>query len=213
MNILQRLSRVRLLKERVQNVEYRLLHPIEPSVSAGYLNWEPLLSCDMLETFRAVPRLEFWDIGAAFGVFSLLAAGSRPDARVTSLEPYGPRNICCRLNTLGAPQIKLLKAYLGNRVAPPGQHTLASLEALRGAAPTVMKMDIEGGEFEALMPSLDWLRAKRPILFLEFHEGIMKRSGKNPAALLEAIKSVGYQVTQVDHHASSLVDNYVLKCI
>jgi hypothetical protein len=212
MNIIHRLARVRLLKERVQNVEYRLLHPMEPSVSAGYLNWEPLLSSDMLKTFRAVPKLEFWDIGAAFGVFSLLAARSRPDVRVTSLEPYGPRNMCCRFNTMGEPHIKLLKAYLGNRVAP-GHHTLASLEELRGAAPTVIKMDIEGGEFEALMSSLDWLKAKKPILFLEFHEGIMKRSGRQPAALLEAIKGVGYQVTPMDHHTSSLVDNYVLKCV
>ena len=76
-----------------------------------------------------------------------------------------------------------------------------------------MKMDIEGGEFDALMPSLDWLKAKKPILYIEFHEGIMKRSGKDPAALLEAIKDVGYQVTPVDHHESSLVDNYVLKCV
>jgi hypothetical protein len=212
MNIIHRLARVRLLKERVQNVEYKLLHPMEPSVSEGYLNWEPLLSSDMLETFRAVPKLEFWDIGAAFGVFSLLAARSRRDARITSLEPYGPRNKCCWLNTLGEPNIKLLKAYLGNKVAP-GHHTLASLEAVCGASPTVIKMDIEGGEFDALMPSLDWLKANKPILYIEFHEGIMRRNGKDPMALLETIKGVGYRVTPVDHHKSLLVDNYVLKCV
>lgn len=211
MNIINRLGRVRLLKERVGNVEYRLLHPMEPSVNAGYLNWEPKLSNAMLEAFRSVPKLEFWDVGAAFGVFSLLAARSRPDARVTSLEPYRPRNICCRLNTFNEPNITLLKAFLGDKVGD-GFHTLASLEKLRGAPPSVIKMDIEGGEFEALMPSLDWLRERKPIMFIEFHEGIMRRSKKDPDALLEALKGIGYKITMVDHHDSALVDNYVIKC-
>ena len=211
MNIISRLLRVRLLNEQVDDISYKLLHPLEPSVSGGYLNWEPKLSTEMLNTFRSINRLEFWDIGAAFGVFSLLAAHSRDDARVTSLEPYLPRNICCRLNTASNKKISVIKTFLGDKTGD-GFHTFSSLAQFRGTPPTVIKMDIEGGEYDAIMSSLEWLKINKPIMFIEFHEGIMRRNNKSPEDLLSSIKSIGYSIEEVDHHDSSLIDNYVIKC-
>lgn len=212
MNLIARLSRVRWMREKVQDVEYRLLHPIEPSYQDGHLNWEPRLANELLEAFRSGPTLNFWDVGAAFGVFSLLAAHSRPDAKVTALEPYLPRHVCCRMNTLPASNVRLLKTYLSGHVAP-GHETLSSLHKRLGSPPTIIKMDIEGGEFEALMSSLDWLREHKPMMFIEFHEGIMRRQGLNPDALMAAIKDIGYQVSMVDHHEAGMIDNYVIKCV
>lgn len=51
-------------------------------------------------------------------------------------------------------------------------------EWLRGAPPNLIKMNIEGGEFELLPAMKEWLRENRPKLLLSFHAAQLREAGR-----------------------------------
>jgi len=57
----------------------------------------------------------------------------------------------------------------------------------------VMKMDVEGFEWEAILGSPDVFRNKRiSVLMVEIHDAIMRGRGKSPEDLVDFLKSTGY---------------------
>ena len=65
-----------------------------------------------------------------------------------------------------------------NIVKVPGLGPGAWGEWLRGAPPSLIKMDIEGGEFDLLPAMGEWLRENRPKLLLSFHAGPLREAGR-----------------------------------
>ena len=74
----------------------------------------------------------------------------------------------------------------------------------------LIQMDIDGAEYEALLSAENWLKEHKPTILLEFHENIMNNTGRNPQLLLDLFDRLGYAVTKVDHHDTS-IGNYVLE--
>lgn len=70
--------------------------------------------------------------------------------------------------------------------------TLETLSRRSGLTPTHVKIDVEGDEDAVLRGGEALLRSARPILFLELHGGILRRSGRSPEAVLRDLRSLGY---------------------
>jgi FkbM family methyltransferase len=152
----------------------------------------------------------FFDVGAYLGPFTLLAAHIvGPQGRVIAFEPDPvPRAVLERNVAInGASNVEVVPFAVGDHdgsvrfsasgdsvahVVPAGgievrQVTLDGFCAEREITPTVIKVDIEGGEALALRDStvVQGLRE----LFVEIHEPALRAQGIDPVALLDALGS------------------------
>lgn len=155
------------------------------------------------------PDSVFYDVGANSGYYSLVAA--RFCSTVYAFEPM-PRNIQrfkrnMRLNRLR--NVTLFEVAVAARSAESRFRYGTNTEegclddsgdiAVRSVAldellpsitlPHIMKMDIEGGEFDALRGALTVLRKARPTIFLATHGAEVHRS------CLDLLRAQGYRIT------------------
>ncbi|MES3001712.1 MAG: FkbM family methyltransferase [Pseudomonadota bacterium] len=153
----------------------------------------------------------FYDIGANVGFFSLLAATR--GARVVAFEPL-ERNVellgrNMALNHLGDVVMLVQSAvaresgkalFASERSASMGQLSSTHgvevsvlalddfIAAENARAPTVIKMDIEGAESEALVGAQELLRTHRPAIYLSTH------GWQQNHACWSLLESLGYRM-------------------
>lgn len=162
-----------------------------------------------------------YDIGAQYGLFSVLAGTSTPDASIVAFEPMRGANIRTRLN-LAAHNIsgttvqagltnaeKELPAWLSN--TDVGVDTLTTGDAIRKERgipqPSVIKMDIEGAEKYALEGLTETLSDENcRAVFIELHpEGCFDAPGYEDvgltddeiAAARQLLENAGFRVSEV----------------
>ena len=166
------------------------------------------------------------DIGAQFGLFSLLAAQrTGPQGRVFAFEP-APHNLeLLRRNVEEnlRPNITIVPKAVGNRRGTvrlflyegSDSHSLyqdsrmptrgtaqvecITIDEFLGDQPTdVIKMDIEGHELHALEGMEETLR-RNPglILFAEFVPSCLRRAGVDPQAYLERLHRLGLNFRKI----------------
>lgn len=144
--------------------------------------------------------MTFYDIGANVGYFTLL--GSRlvgEPGHVVAFEPV-PRNMKYlkeHISINGIENAILLEAAVSNTSgivtfaegSNPSMGTVSSEGVLEVSSvtldgilqsrsipkPDVIKMDIEGGELDALRGAVELLRVHRPVLFLATHGDEVRR--------------------------------------
>lgn len=132
---------------------------------------EPVLSRLLIEELESA-RAEsvYWDIGSALGYFVSIAGTLIPPERVHAFEPgsnhgylaYNNRRLfdgCVHTNKVFATHASDEKS---------GAIALDDYARRRGD-PTVVKIDVDGGEGEVIEGALETLRRARPVLFLEVH--------------------------------------------
>lgn len=170
---------------------------------------------------RLGPGMEFVDVGAFLGYFTLAAAVRvGPEGRVWAFEPRAAnrrliersvrRNRLTQVSVsglaLGAspgrasltrppnPSMgRLLAAGEQARGATPiAVTTLDAWCAESGARPSLIKIDVEGGELGVLAGSAETLRRYRPLLLVEAHCG--RHLSASPARLVEWLGAAGYRV-------------------
>lgn len=61
-----------------------------------------------------------------------------------------------------------------------------------GVTPNVIKLDIEGYEYEAIKGSVAFLTECRPVLFLELHLNYLEQRKLSPKAVVELLQRCGY---------------------
>lgn len=152
----------------------------------------------------------FYDVGANVGFFSLLAASR--GARVVAFEPL-QRNVellrrNMALNQVG--DVMLVQSAVARTsgkalFSSDGSASMGQLSSTRGVevsvvaldefvaagrapAPTVIKMDIEGAESEALAGARELLRTRRPTIFLSTH------GWQQNQACWSFLESLGYRM-------------------
>lgn len=78
--------------------------------------------------------------------------------------------------------------------------TLETLAVRTASSPTHLKIDVEGQEDAVIRGGERVLREDKPILFLELHGGLLRRSGRSPLAVLERLRSYGYCRFEIAGH-------------
>lgn len=167
------------------------------------------------------------DAGANIGVITgQLADKVGPAGRVHAFEPL-PRNIA-RLERLreenGLSQVTVHPVALGAvagtaelRLPGVGGGAYASFTAswidegrlevdvrtvdgeLDGAAPSLMKIDVEGFEYQVLQGACQTLAEHRPLLFLEVNHAILKDAGSSGAEFLQLVEEQFDYIVSPEH--------------
>lgn len=160
------------------------------------------------------------DLGAHIGYYTLLASGLvGPAGRVYAFEPH-PRNAWylrrhMKMNRCGNVEVLERAAYdrrgtvpfeFGSgsgtgRVSDAGPISVRTVRldefvAERGISPTVVKVDVEGGERPVLQGGMEMLRRDRPLLFLSTH------GEQHAASCRTLLAMLGYRMLPVGANAA-----------
>lgn len=181
------------------------------------------------ETIR--PGDVVYDIGAHIGTYSVLALQkSAPTGRVVAYEPVdltreylvrhldwnlGRERAVVRPFCCGSVREKRLIYFRKGEMngdsglLPPPKgdstqvevRTLDSEVAELGLVPSVIKIDVEGWEFEVLKGAEGTIARHRPIIFLSLHAPALVQLGTSPEAVKSWLQARGYecQVISTDH--------------
>jgi FkbM family methyltransferase len=66
------------------------------------------------------------------------------------------------------------------------------------APPDIIKIDVEGHEFDVLLGARELLFAKKPLLSIELHPGLLERRSTSGLAIAEYLEDVGYVFHDTD---------------
>jgi FkbM family methyltransferase len=186
---------------------------------------DPEQRSEMESFVRAMqPRVQFLDIGAHWGVFSLVAiklggSGSRSicieasddasqvlreNLRLNQVEELvSVVNSACgekvgelRMLTTGAGGADYFVVPANDR---PDTIVVPQVSAdvvceTHSFKPTHIKIDVEGFEEEVLRGSTQIISSLRPTIFLELHGEQIRQRGKNPEAVLDFLEELGYTI-------------------
>ena len=168
------------------------------------------------------PDSVVFDIGAHIGTYSMLAAGQvEPPGRVIAYEPHARtreylhqhlrwnrggehvlvREVCCGA-ALGSADFYCLPGEVEgtNGLVPvPGferrsaEVTTVDEESQRlGCVPTIIKIDVEGAEWDVLKGAVGVLSRNPPVLLLSLHPQALAQQGHSPEAILHWLREYGY---------------------
>jgi FkbM family methyltransferase len=170
---------------------------------------------DFLDLARDCRR--FLDLGASAGIFSALFANTRQRSEIVSVEPdrrsFELLGETAGSNQANQPYWRNVRAAVssergkvrfrcdgfGGTISHDEKHEeilVHSLESLIEDLdwnPEVIKIDVESYEFEILTAAVEWLKSRRPRLFLELHWSLLEDRGHSPAGLLDLLDSIGYR--------------------
>jgi FkbM family methyltransferase len=179
-------------------------------------------SVEEMEGFRRVAAEEgglLFDVGAHRCLFAHLFCLARPGNRAVAYEPspelISEGRALAALNALGD-RIVFREAAVA--AAPGRMRTvmkdngffevtegevaggvdveLTTLDAeceRMGAVPDVVKIDIEGAEFDALLGGRALFRSRKPVLFLELHYDLLETRGVRPRDVSGELERFGYR--------------------
>lgn len=167
------------------------------------------------------------DIGANVGYYSLLAAKVVEESgRVYAFEP-SPRSFSVLVENIALngysnviPVAKAITDKVGtaklfvygnpeyDNLSQPNSRrksvqveteTLDNFFAYKGATIDVIKMDIEGGEMNALAGMENLIRQNRNVkMFVEFSPYFLQRSGHQPTEFLQKLAGYGFSIYVID---------------
>jgi FkbM family methyltransferase len=162
----------------------------------------------------------FFDIGADRAIFSNVFCAMGADRRAVAYEPSPERfAAAAALTTLNGfdARLALRKAAVGSAPGRSGATLFADgtlvpgspdpdgeaadvemttvdteVRAL-GLVPDVVKIDVEGYEYEVLQGARALLRDRKPVLCLELHLDLLEKRGLPPRELVDDLRSFGYR--------------------
>lgn len=163
-----------------------------------------------------------FDVGAHYGLFALAAMRwGGGTARVVAVDPSEAALAVFDANMRLAgvqSRVERLRAAIGDAEGetalltggPGAWHMMVEADPARpdatrapmttldllarrtGLTPTHLKIDVEGAEASVIAGAGGVLRGAKPLVFLELHGGILRRSGRSPAAVLDRLAAYGY---------------------
>lgn len=168
-----------------------------------------------------------WDIGALFGVFSLAFTLAGTGRRAFAFEPNPSSRAkleeCLQLNPTATVKVCDFAVGLPGEVVEfkrgfhytavsglpvrPSEENLVQQETVsidqlidrNFDPPDIIKIDVEGHEFEVLQGARNLLFGNKPLLALELHPGALVRKGTSPLAIAEYLEEAGYLFYDMRH--------------
>ena len=218
------------------------LNPINRAVDEYifiHRDWEP----DIAKFIQSQLKMgdTFIDIGANIGYFSMLGASIvGTSGHVISFEPIGrlADQIKCSSRTNGLNNIKIKKLALGNN---PCKMTLEIMPGNIGGSSLVkninsglseeifvstldlqlkdikrvdlIKIDVEGFEYEVLKGGQDTISKHLPVIILEFSPSVYGRQKEdNSKNILKFLMARNYKILDIDYgYKCDNIDEYILK--
>jgi hypothetical protein len=142
------------------------------------------------------------DIGAACGLYSVIAAQRCPATNIHCFEPEPvPRYILHKNNRMYCNgQLHIVPRFISSET----KGTSVALDdycASNGIKPTVIKMDIEGAEIRAVAGMRRICLEDRPVILMEFHlRKLREKWQTDPYEVIRILESYGYRLRFNGHH-------------
>jgi FkbM family methyltransferase len=163
----------------------------------------------------------FLDVGANFGIYSLLAAKKNPDQEVHAFDPIPEMCELLKHNVhnIERPHLKVHQVGVSDSVGRAtlhlhrdnGRSSLRNLKQEESGTIeieittldeclvndldiSVMKLDVEGYECKVLRGAQQLLEKHHPLILFENNPGALRESGDSPEELQEILKTSEYQI-------------------
>ena len=174
------------------------------------------------EIFKNHKINSFWDIGANVGIYSVFIAKRYP-CYINAFEPSKKYHSFLKLNTNFFKKVKAHNFGIGSinkkekiiLTDEPGSNyivrnkfykntkkseiceirTIKKLTKIK--APNLVKIDVEGFEYEILNYSIDFFKKHKTILILEIDDDNLERYSKNKKDILHLLKSRDYFIERI----------------
>lgn len=169
-------------------------------------NYEPEMTHRFLSSINSESVVV--DVGAGVGYYSLLAA---PIAKwVVAVEPHPEQRKLLQGNIEANNLINIEvesvalwdtpdTGYIGRhkaRIQEKGYPVrLARLDDMGLGQVDVVKIDVEGSEFEVLVGMQDTLFEYAPRLFIEVHPSLLRERGREPLSVSDFLDGIGYHTS------------------
>lgn len=202
-----------------EEISFSILEEVQPAILYHFLDNAD--SIEEMSAFISLcnSHKTLFDVGAQYGLFSLIFCSKNRDNLAIAYEPspilYPKATSIVHLNSLDS-QIKLENYAIGKEKGAfnfsledegfiqicPSSSTTKGLEievtsidseCLRlNIHPDILKIDIEGYEFEALLGAENLLKEQKPTIFLELHLHYLESRGIRPKEVLDYLENHQY---------------------
>ncbi len=142
------------------------------------------------------------DIGAASGLYSLIAAKFCLPKNIYCFEPHPIYRYILKLNnkTYYNNMLKIDNRFVGD-ITKDDTITMDDFCSKLNLKPTFVKMDIEGAEIFALKGMRQICCEFHPIILMEFHIRKLREQWKiDPNEVIKILKNYGYNLKFNGHH-------------
>ena len=184
--------------------------------------YEPETFEKIKEIFKKKQIESFWDIGANVGIYSVFIA-KRYYSSIYAFEPSKKYHNFLKRNTTFFKKVKSYNFGIGSinkkekivLTEEPGSNyiarnkfdknlknsetceirTIKRLSKIK--APNLVKIDVEGFEYEILNYSIDFFKTNKTILILEIDEEHLERYSKNKKDILHLLNSRNYLIERI----------------
>lgn len=177
-------------------------------VNNGYLNYEPAETIAFKELLGEAVCV--FDLGAHIGYYSLLAslfpnvqtvvAFETLDKFVNEIKFHAAQNKVDNISVVPLPVGIEGKDVSFENFTDHSNKKAISLDKWcsdNDIYPDVIKMDIEGNEYDGLMGAKDLLTQKKPSLLVEIHPKKLPEFGHQGTDVLDLLNSFGYEVSLI----------------
>lgn len=141
----------------------------------------------------------FYDVGAGYGIFSILAAkltGTPENIHAFEPNPYAYAVLEKNNNLYFNGKMNLIRKFVSDRNAK-NMLTLDHYSEKAMCEPHIVKMDIEGEEIRAINGMTRLLKNVHPTLLIEIHPQFIKELYGNPKlvkTMIEKLRRFGYNI-------------------
>jgi len=190
-------SKMESIQINIGDLKFEMMVPsCDECFKRLYLNnYEPATTALFLDNIKENDIV--MDIGAHYGYFTLLAAHiNRSPKNVHSFEPQPFNYHVLKYNNKKYFKgcINLINRYIGGEVKGR-MITLDYYYKVSGTRPNLIKMDIEGGEINAIKGMITVLKECNPKIIIEIHPSrIIKNFHSNQRELLNTLEKLGYLI-------------------